>query len=936
MSAPNEIKKGRGLRTLHRIGSTTGRSKATLHFTAWLFATAALLLIFAMSQFATARNRAAAQTIVADTAPQCVSPPAGTTHWWILDGDATDFEGAANNGALVNGPVFVPGKVAQALSLNASQHQYVDVGTINLGVTFSVDAWINPIDLTSSPVIIGNYDGTNGFFVDVFSGGQLRGFTGAGPTTQTFYATAPVITTGAWQHIAVTYDGNAGAGAKFHFYVNGTAVAANVTADAGGAPGASSVSAKIGANPASGDLNNFDGLIDELDLLNVTLSRTEVAGIYKADGSGKCKPTVAVPYTTPIPNGNGNFAALHAPSFNGSAITFGGQGSGQAGMYFEDIVAGSLIKIADLNTPVPNGTGNFLSFLPGGPSLSGDNVVSYGAGPAEQGIYLFNRRNLGNPCRIADTNTAIPGGTGNFTGFFPLSSLIGPNPSVDGNNVAFGGQGSGQQQGMYLETSNTCGSPSKIADRNTVLILPGGHTGFISGFPTNPSISGNAMAFVAESGASYQGIFLVNNFSAPSLTKIADTGTPIPGGSGNFSSFSTQDPSLSGNRLAFVANGQSGQKQVGEWDFGRPLKKVADLNTAIPDGTGNFTSFGAVSVSATDLALIGNGSNGAGIFDLTAGDELQKVIATGQVIGGKTITGLTMGRTGLNGDPIAFQATFDDGSQAIYIIEVHALPTHRLANISTRGVTMTGNNVLIGGIIISGGGPKQVVLRALGPTLGKPPFNVPGALQDPVLELHDSAGALITSNDNWGSAANAAAITASGFAPPDAKESAILASLDPGNYTAIVRGANNTTGITLFEAYDLDTTVTSKFGNISTRGFVETGAGAMIVGVIVDGPNSQDVIARGLGPTLGQPPFNVPNSLPDPFLDLRDANGNRVMANDNWQDTQQAEIQASGLAPPNNLESAIAITLAPGDYTAILSGKNNSTGNALVEVYGLN
>ncbi len=255
-----------------------------------------------------------------------------------------------------------------------------------------------------------------------------------------------------------------------------------------------------------------------------------------------------------------------------------------------------------------------------------------------------------------------------------------------------------------------------------------------------------------------------------------------------------------------------------------------------------------------------------------------------------------------------------------------------LANISTRGFVQTGNNVLIGGLIISGTGAKQVILRALGPTLTQ--FNVPNALANPTLELRDGSGALIVSNDNWVGASNAAAINSSGYAPPNNLESAILTTLDPGNYTAIVRGANNTTGIALVEGYDLDPTAGSKFGNISTRGFVGTGANVMIAGVIVHGLDSENVIIRGLGPTLTQ--FGVPNVLSDPTLDLRDSNGNSLMTNDNWKDSQQAQIQESGLAPPDDSESAIAITLGAGNYTAILRGKNNITGNGLVEVYELN
>ena len=229
-----------------------------------------------------------------------------------------------------------------------------------------------------------------------------------------------------------------------------------------------------------------------------------------------------------------------------------------------------------------------------------------------------------------------------------------------------------------------------------------------------------------------------------------------------------------------------------------------------------------------------------------------------------------------------------------------------------------------------------MLLRALGPTLGQAPFNLPGALPDPVLELHASNGSLIASNDNWATASNAAQITASGFAPPNSAECAILTTLGPDNYTVIVRGVNNSTGVALVECYDSDGSSASELGNISTRGFVQTGDKVLIAGIIVKGPANKDVIIRGLGPTLGQAPFNVPNVLQDPFLDLRDANGNRITTNDDWKSTQQADIAATNLAPPKDKESAILISLSPGNYTAILSGVNNTAGNALVEVYGLN
>jgi N-acetylneuraminic acid mutarotase len=271
-------------------------------------------------------------------------------------------------------------------------------------------------------------------------------------------------------------------------------------------------------------------------------------------------------------------------------------------------------------------------------------------------------------------------------------------------------------------------------------------------------------------------------------------------------------------------------------------------------------------------------------------------------------------------------------SGALASAELYGTPVSRLVNFSTRGFVQPGDNVLIGGFIVTGAGPKQVILRALGPTLGQ--FNIPNALANPVLELYDARSMLITSNADWGSAPNAAAISASGFAPPNSLESAILTTLSPGNYTAIVRGANNSSGVALVEGYDLDNTAVSTFANVSTRGLVQSGANVMIAGVIVQGPDSESVIIRGLGPTLGQPPFNVPNALQDPFLDLRDTNGNPMMTNDNWGSASNAAaISNSGYAPPNSHEAAILITLAPGNYTAILSGVNGTSGVGLVEVY---
>ena len=252
-------------------------------------------------------------------------------------------------------------------------------------------------------------------------------------------------------------------------------------------------------------------------------------------------------------------------------------------------------------------------------------------------------------------------------------------------------------------------------------------------------------------------------------------------------------------------------------------------------------------------------------------------------------------------------------------------PRSTLANISTRLRVETGDNVLIGGFIITGNQPKRVIVRAIGPSLP-----VPGALADPVLELHGSGTFATITNDNWRSNQEAE-IIATTVPPSNDSESAIVATLAASAYTAIVRGVNNGTGIGLVEAFDLDRMVDSKLANISTRGFVQTGDNVLIGGFIILGQDPLRVIVRAIGPSLP-----VPGALLDPTLELRDPNGALIMANDNWRSDQQAEIIATTIPPTNDMESAIVRNLTPGNYTAIVRGANNTTGVALVEAYALN
>jgi hypothetical protein len=273
-------------------------------------------------------------------------------------------------------------------------------------------------------------------------------------------------------------------------------------------------------------------------------------------------------------------------------------------------------------------------------------------------------------------------------------------------------------------------------------------------------------------------------------------------------------------------------------------------------------------------------------------------------------------------------------------------PGSQLGNISTRAFVQTGDNVMIGGFIVQGSQTKRVIIRAIGPELTR--FGVPNPLFNPTLELHDGTGALIASNDNWMTTIIGGIITSnqfveirdSGHAPGDGRESAIIADLAPGNYTAIVRGVDNMTGVALAEVYDLSGDASSILGNISTRSFVQTGDNAMIGGFIVQGTQPKRVIIRGIGPELTQ--HGVPNPLADPTLELHNGTGVLIASNDNWQTTiiggiiirnQVQAIMLSGHAPTQPSESAIIADLPPGNYTAIVRGVNNTTGVALVEVY---
>ncbi len=355
----------------------------------------------------------------------------------------------------------------------------------------------------------------------------------------------------------------------------------------------------------------------------------------------------------------------------------------------------------------------------------------------------------------------------------------------------------------------------------------------------------------------------------------------------------------------------------------RTLARAAAALEAAPSLTTAASPANGGTVTYTVQGDTG-GPNGVGTRNLAPWDSVSLVATPAAGFSFTSWSGACAGVTGATcliamSQALTVTANFTGGAPP-------ANPT-RLANISTRMQVLTGNDVLIGGFIIQGAAPKTVVVRARGPSLTA--AGVPNAITDPVLQLF-SGPTQIAANDDWQQAANAAQVQASGFAPAIAQESAILMTLAPGAYTAIVTGYQGVTGVGIVEVFEVDRTDVPLI-NISTRGQVLTGNDVMIGGFIIQGDAAQTVVVRARGPSLAAQ--GVPGVLANPVLQLF-AGATQIASNDNWQTAANAaQLQASGFAPGDPFESALLITLNPGAYTVIVTGAGGTTGVGIVEVF---
>lgn len=419
-----------------------------------------------------------------------------------------------------------------------------------------------------------------------------------------------------------------------------------------------------------------------------------------------------------------------------------------------------------------------------------------------------------------------------------------------------------------------------------------------TGNDTNKSAASANFFTVTFTGTSATLNQLQTDLTNPGLVfdNDPDTGTPFVRGSSSPGVMIT--PSVSANR------------------------RVLTLNFGATFHAGQTIRFGI----DRDYAGTGFGGNSA---DFLAGGEIIATFSTGT-----TLIGGFANRFG-HGFTLADGYGLVNAQAAVESIVGKAPVTNGVPrNISTRGFVGTGDDALIGGFIIQDNA-KKVVVRALGPSLTS--AGVPGVLIDPVLDLYNANGTLLARNDNWRDSPSAASqIQALGLAPANVHESALIRTLPAANYTAIVRGLHNTTGIGLVEIYDVDAAgSTAQLVNVSSRGLVKTGAGGMIGGFIITGARPANVVVRALGPSLAS--SGISGFLPDPILELHDRNGALILTNDNWQqDSLQAtQIFADGLAPTSALESAAAVSLQAGNYTAVVRGARNSTGIGLVEMYNI-
>jgi hypothetical protein len=570
----------------------------------------------------------------------------------------------------------------------------------------------------------------------------------------------------------------------------------------------------------------------------------------------------------------------------------------------------------------------------GGIFVAGDGHAAYGIGVTKDGRVEQNRTDV-TLKRVAFANLATAD-SGNGTGGALTGDFV--NLTADGCIVAncsasqFGG-GFELIRGTTATITNTTFSHNSAGVLGGALTMFGGNlnlrdSNLTDNQLTNPG-GGSALMFAADTGGSpypawdmtgaVENCVISNNFGGPATI---------------YDGYRSAAPF---NRLQYTTNKIYPSDTSAFFVDTIGTRSVQDINAMVlnfPDGT-------SVAKGVSNTSLTGPAAIGAilmvpqAAFPSGAPGEslpLPAYLAYASSVGTATVDGTLMRNT-----TDVLQTTENKAHTLLVANTTYATtpPAGSALNISTRLPVGTGQQVLIAGFIIQGPSPKTVMLRGIGPSLPLAPV-----LQNPFLELHDAAGQIVATNDNWRStniggllaSSQLVDLLVSGISPSNPVESALIVTVNPGAYTAVIRGTDNGTGIAVVEGYDLDPDPQSKLANISTRGFVQTGNDVMIGGFFMGGGTGQTtVVVRGIGPSLGA--FGIVNPLADPMLELHDGNGALIVSNDNWKSNQSA-IEATGLQPSQDAEAAITLSnLAAGGYTAILQGKNGGVGVGVLEVY---
>jgi hypothetical protein len=685
--------------------------------------------------------------------------------------------------------------------------------------------------------------------------------------------------------------------------------------------------------------------------------------IDKGDSSGT-KPNTGEPFTT---DQRGFALPVDSPLINNASD---GSDIGAYEVQPDQLDGCSEINLV-VNSNADSGAGTLRSIILsacGGSTITFANTVR-GAITLASGGELLVDKNLaitGPGANLLAVQRSTVSGTANFR-IFDISKAN-TRVSISGLTIA---NGVGQLGGGIYNTGTLAISNATIR-ANTAINGGGIHNDFGTLEVTNSTLSDNTVSSGTAAGSG-GGIFnrggkvTLSNSTVSKNTAIGPGKNSDSGGgiNSNVGSVTLFNCTITGNSADFGGGVRAMNGAVAR--LGNTIMALNNSPSG-PDGNGDFTSSGFTLVgnndgmtmpqtgydqigtplSPVDPKLGGLGDNGGPTFThalLPGSPAIDK---------GVNISSSPTDQRGFprpSDDPNIMNPIPGDGSDiGSYELQIPSptptptatpSPTPGLVgNVSTRLPVGTGDNVLIEGFIVQGpaGSTKTIIVRAIGPSLI--PFGIQDALANPTLEIHDSTNAIVATNDDWKTTQQgglitsdqSAAITASQVAPSNDLESAIIADLAPGSYTAVVRGLGNTTGTGLVDAYDLSAGSPAKLANIATRGLIQPGDKLMIAGFIIQN-GSVKAVVRAIGPSLSA--FGITNALPDTTLQLRDQNGNIVLENDDWQTTQKQELENTGLQPSDPKEAAVVATLQPGQYTVEVRGNPETTGIGVVQVYFL-